>query len=142
MSSKFSLFSNFHQNEKLSTRVFGAKNFSKNSYKGSSIDFLKLKLPYVLYIDICITEKRIWSIKLLKLQIQNMAIFQTQHWALSLWDYHGGTTPGRIFHADAATLNIFSTNIIFLPHSQAIFGSNCKELLEKNSPSRITNLYP
>ena len=59
-----------------------------------------------------------------------------------MMDYHGGTAPGRIFYAVAATSIIFSTNIIFLPHSQAIFGSNCKQLLEENSLSGITILYP
>ena len=47
----------------------------------------------------------------LKLQIQYLAILQTQHWALSLRDYQSGTTLSQVFLAVAAISGIYSINI-------------------------------
>ena len=60
-----------------------------------------------------------------------MTFFLILYWALSLWDYHSGTAPGWIFHAFAAISSIFNNNIIFLPHSQATFGTKCKQIFRR-----------
>ena len=90
-----------------------------------------MNLLHAPEININLIKIQIFAAKELKLRIQNMAILQTLHWALPLWNYHSGTAPGRIFHAVAATSSIFSSDENFLPQSQSTFGTKFKHFLEE-----------
>ena len=71
-----------------------------------------------------------------------MTIFQALYWALPQWNYHSGTVPGRIFHAVAAIYSIFSINIIYLPHSQATFGTKCKQISRRKRSQWNDHTHP
>ena len=65
-----------------------------------------------------------------------MTVFQTLYWALSQWNYQSGTAFGHVKEVLQCmfdkTSTIFSININCLLYSQALYGTEFKQHLEKN----------
>ena len=79
MDFRFSIKKKLAKQRVIPLELFWTKNYSRIPYIDFSNEKLVLELLHVPYFGIHITESQNLSVKWFKLQIQNMATFQTQH---------------------------------------------------------------